>query len=595
MKRIVTGILAHVDSGKTTLSEGLLYCSGEIKKLGRVDHKNAFLDTHHIEQERGITIFSKQAVMHLKDCEITLLDTPGHVDFSAETERTLQVLDYAILVVSGSEGIQSHTETLWDLLLKYDIPVFVFVNKTDLAGFDRKKIISELKMNFSDGCVDFSRDKNEEFYEEIAVCNDKMTDAFLSDGGIEEQDIKDAILNREVFPCFFGSALKTDGITEFLNDFVRYTENVYNKDEFGARVFKIGEDEKGTRLTYMKVTGGTLKIKKVLEYNGISEKVNRIRIYSGAKFQNKEEAAAGEVCAVEGLSKTVPGIGFGMEKNFNEAFVEPVLSYKAELAEGTDMHSALAKFRCLEEEEPQYHVVWNEKLQEIHIRVMGEVQLEVLKQLLKERFSLSAEFSEGNILYKETIKSPVEGVGHYEPLKHYAEVHLLMEPTERGSGLSFETDCGEDELDKNWQRLILTHLTEKAHIGVLTGSPITDMRITLIAGKAHLKHTEGGDFRQATYRALRQGLKMAESVLLEPWYDFKIQLPYENVGRVMTDINNMSGEFSQPENYGEYSVITGSAPVFEMRNYYSELTAYTHGKGKLTCSLGGYRPCHNRD
>jgi len=593
MKRIVAGILAHVDSGKTTLSEGLLYSSGEIRRLGRVDHKDAFLDTHHIEQDRGITIFSKQAVIHSGDCEITLLDTPGHVDFSAEMERTLQVIDYAILVISASEGIQSHTETLWDLLSKYHIPTFIFVNKMDLPGGEN--ILGELKKRFGDGCIDFFSENSEGFFEEVAVCNDEMMDNFLENGVIDREEIKKAILKREIFPCFFGSALKMEGVGEFFEGFIKYTKSIYNETRFGAKVFKIGEDDKGTRLTHMKITGGSLKVKTPLEYGGIAEKVNQIRVYSGVKFQAVEEVFPGEVCAVAGLSKTMPGMGLGIEADSEAPFVEPVLSYKVELPSGADVHDLLAKFRRLEEEEPQYHIIWNEHLQEIHIQIMGEVQLEVLKQIIAERFSLDVDFSDGNILYKETVKAPVEGVGHYEPLRHYAEVHLLIEPTGEGSGLTFLADCSEDKLDKNWQRLILTHLEEKTHVGVLTGSPITDMKITLIAGRAHLKHTEGGDFRQATYRALRQGLKMAESVLLEPWYSFKMYLPYENVGRAMTDINNMGGEFSQPENEGEFSVISGSAPVSEMRNYHMELTSYTRGKGRLVCSVKGYKECHNQE
>ena len=597
MKRIVAGILAHVDSGKTTLSEGLLYCAGEIRRMGRVDHKDAFLDTHHIEQDRGITIFSKQAILHTPEGTVTLLDTPGHVDFSAEMERTLQVLDYAILVISGSEGIQSHTETLWDLLLKYGIPTFIFINKTDLPGVERDGIIYELKKSFGDGCVDFSKGKTDAFYEDIAILDEKLMNGFLEKGTVDEGDIRCAIKSRKVFPCYFGAALKMEGVEEFLKGFDSYTESTEDNAAFGAKVFKIGEDDKGERLTYIKITGGSLKVKEPVSYGkkGASEKVNQLRLYSGARFSLTDEVFKGQVCAVTGLTKTLPGMGLGSEPDGEGAVIEPVLNYRIDLKEGTDIHDALAKLRRLEEEEPQFHIVWDEHHGEIHIRVMGEVQLEVLKLIMQERFGMDVEFSDGNILYKETILSPVEGVGHYEPLRHYAEVHLLLEPLPEGSGLEFLTDCSEDKLDRNWQRLIMTHLEEKTHLGVLTGSPITDMKITLVAGKAHLKHTEGGDFRQATYRAVRQGLMMGESVLLEPWYDFKLYIPGDAVGRAMTDINNMGGELSPAETAGEFTVIKGSAPVARMRNYHSEVTSYTRGKGRLSCFIKGYRPCHNAE
>ena len=544
MNRVVIGILAHVDSGKTTLSEGMLYSAGEIRKIGRVDHGDAFLDSHEIERDKGITIFSKQAVMRFRDTEFTLLDTPGHVDFSTEMERTLSVLDYAILVISGTDGIQNHTETLWRLLARYNVPTFIFVNKMDLNA-DKNAVLDELHTRFSDGCIDFTQNyENEDFRESLAMCDESIMNTFLADGTVKNQDIRNAVVQRKIFPCYFGSALKMEGVSEFLEGLELYTRQIIYDDKFGAKVFKIAEDEQGTRLTYMKITGGTLKVKTLLKgnkKNEWSEKVNQIRIYSGAKFQAVDEAFPGTVCAVTGLTQTYSGEGIGCEPDSKNAVLEPVLTYRMELTEGIDVHTALTELRHLEDEDPQLHIIWNEQLQEIHVQVMGEVQLEVLKRIIKERFGIDIEFSHGGIAYRETIAAPVEGVGHYEPLRHYAEVHLLMEPTEKGSGMQFAVNCSEDSLDRNWQRLILTHLKEKAHIGVLTGSPITDIKITLIAGRAHQKHTEGGDFRQATYRAVRQGLKMAESVLLEPWYEFHLEIPTENVGRAMTDIQQMGG------------------------------------------------------
>ncbi len=591
MKRIVTGIMAHVDSGKTTFCEALLYHSGEIRTPGRVDHKNAFLDTHHIERQRGITIFSKQAVLHLPECELTLLDTPGHVDFSAETERTLGVTDCAVLIISASDGVQSHTETLWGLLAQYDMPVFIFVNKTDLAGFDRAGVMAELKAKLGDCCVDFGGD----FAEDAAMCSDALMEEFLAKGALSDAEIKKAVSQRKIFPCYFGSALRLEGTKEFLEGFMRYSPEAGADSEFGAKVFKTSTDENGAKLTFMKITGGSLRVRTPLRYHGggHSEKVNQIRIYSGENFDNVSEVCAGEVCAVTGLSKAVPGTGFGIENDFLGSVIEPVLSYRVDFPPGTDMREALKNFRTLEEEEPQFHVSWDERLSALHVRIMGEIQLEVLKQIVKERFGLEVNFSSGEIIYKETIAAPSEGVGHYEPLRHYAEVHLLLEPAERGTGLHFASDLSEDVLDRNWQRLILTHLAEKVHVGVLTGSPITDMKITLVAGRAHKKHTEGGDFRQATYRAVRQGLKCAQSVLLEPWYSFRLSVPSENVGRAMTDISNMGGEFLPPETRGDFAVISGSAPVSSMQNYQAELTAYTRGKGKLSCAVKGYEPCHN--
>ena len=547
MNRVVIGILAHVDSGKTTLSEGMLYSAGEIRKIGRVDHGDAFLDSHEIERDKGITIFSKQAVMRFRDTEFTLLDTPGHVDFSTEMERTLSVLDYAILVISGTDGIQNHTETLWRLLARYNVPTFIFVNKMDLNA-DKNAVLDELHTRFSDGCIDFTQNyENEDFRESLAMCDESIMNTFLADGTVKNQDIRNAVVQRKIFPCYFGSALKMEGVSEFLEGLELYTRQIIYDDKFGAKVFKIAEDEQGTRLTYMKITGGTLKVKTLLtgnKKNEWSEKVNQIRIYSGAKFQAVDEAFPGTVCAVTGLTQTYSGEGIGCEPDSKNAVLEPVLTYRMELTDGIDVHTALTELRHLEDEDPQLHIIWNEQLQEIHVQVMGEVQLEVLKRIIKERFGIDIEFSHGGIAYRETIAAPVEGVGHYEPLRHYAEVHLLMEPTEKGSGMQFAVNCSEDSLDRNWQRLILTHLKEKAHIGVLTGSPITDMKITLIAGRAHQKHTEGGDFRQATYRAVRQGLKMAESVLLEPWYEFHLEIPTENVGRAMTDIQQMGGTFN---------------------------------------------------
>ena len=597
MKRIVAGILAHVDSGKTTLSEAMLFRSGEIRKLGRVDHGDAFLDTDTIEREKGITIFSKQAELSIGDTNITLLDTPGHVDFSTETERTLSVIDYAVLVISGTDGVQNHTETLWRLLIRYGVPAFIFVNKMDISQRSAKELIADLRARLGDGFVDFSADRSE-LAEDAAMCSEELMEEFLENEDVSDDALRRAIQKRKLFPCCFGSALKLDGVDEFLKVFDRYTVSPSYPDEFGARVFKIAQDTQGKRLTYTKLTGGNLKVKTLLEghdQNGEpwSEKVNQIRIYSGAKFSTTDTVYAGEICAVTGLSATYPGEGLGSADNAKTPVLEPVLTYRIELEDGVDVHTALMNMRRLEEEEPQLHIIWNEPLQEIHIQLMGEVQLEVLKRIISERFKMNIEFGQGSIAYKETIAAPVEGVGHYEPLRHYAEVHLLMEPGKRGSGLVFKSNCPEDNLDKNWQRLILTHLKEKSHSGVLTGSPITDMKITLVAGRAHKKHTEGGDFRQATYRAVRQGLKSAESVLLEPWYNFRLEVPTENVGRAMTDIEQLGGSFSPPEVEGDMSVISGSAPVSEMRGYHSEVTGYTGGRGRLSCSLKGYEPCHN--
>lgn len=601
MKRLAIGILAHVDSGKTTLSEGLLYAAGEIRKIGRVDHGDAFLDTHEIERDRGITIFSKQAILRFNESEFTLLDTPGHVDFSTEMERTLNAIDYAILVVSGSDGVQSHTETLWKLLKRYGVPVFLFVNKMDLAGAERDSLLGELKDRLDKRCVDFSSGAdNGEFMENVAVCDDSMTEEFFDTGKVGDEAIRKAISERKLFPCYFGSALKNDGVKEFLEGVDRYTAPAVFYEEFAAKVFKISEDEQGNRLTHLKVTGGVLSVKETLSGSGADndeweEKVNQIRIYSGAKYKTIEQAPAGTVCAVTGLTKTFPGEGLGAESDCESPALEPVLTYSVELPDGCDAHTALINLKKLESEDPQLHVMWNEQLQEIHLQLMGEVQLEVLKRIILERFGMDVKFGRGNIAYKETIANTVEGVGHYEPLRHYAEVHLIIKPGKRGSGIHFSTACSEDELSRNWQRLILTHLEEKTHVGVLTGSPLTDVKIILASGRAHQKHTEGGDFRQATYRAVRQGLRSAESVLLEPWYEFRLEVPSETVGRAMTDIQQMCGSFSAPEQNGETTVIRGTAPVATMRDYHSEVIGYTRGKGRLSCTLKGYDKCHNPD
>lgn len=590
MKRLVVGILAHVDSGKTTLSEGLLYCAGEIKRLGRVDHKDAFLDTDKIEKDRGITIFSKQAMIGLENAEITLLDTPGHVDFSAEAERVLRVLDYAILVISGSDGVQSHTRTLWNLLCHYDIPTFIFVNKMDLISAERSVIKEDLSRNLSGGCLDFGM-CGEEFMENAAMLDEELLDEYMANGSICDESLKNAIAARKIFPCFFGSALKNDGVGEFLEGLERYTiEKKYGRD-FGAKVFKISEDDRGQRLTYMKITGGSLKVKSLLNGKRWSAKANELRIYSGAKYKSVQEVFAGGVCAVTGLADAYPGEGLGCEPDSESLMLEPVFSYSVEPEQGDDIHNLLSVFRRLEKEETQMHVIWNEHLQKINIQVMGEVQLEVLKRILEERFDIRAEFEHGSIIYKETIEDSVEGVGHYEPLRHYAEVHLLLEPGKRGSGLTFSTKCSEDVLDKNWQRLVLTHLAEKTHTGVLTGSPITDMKITLVNGRAHIKHTEGGDFRQATYRALRQGLMQAKSVLLEPYYSFTLEVPMESVGRAMTDLQQLGAVFDTPDSREDTAMISGSAPISAIQGYHTEVTAYTHGRGRLHCVFMGYEPC----
>lgn len=601
MKKLVTGIVAHVDAGKTTLSESILYQTGSIRKLGRVDTKDAFLDTNELERARGITIFSKQAIVKYGDIELTLLDTPGHVDFSAEMERTLQTLDYAILVVSGADGVQGHTLTLWTLLRKYKVPAFIFVNKMDQKGTSKQNILIELKKKLDEGCIDFGEEGTENFYEEIAVCDEELLSEYMEQGSIGKDSIRQYIAKRKIFPCFFGSALKLTGVDEFLKGFNDYTQEPMYGNEFGARVFKITRDEQGNRLTHMKITGGSLKAKMLLtnktaktdEQDVWEEKVNQIRIYSGEKFDAVSEVQAGCVCAVTGLTKTKPGEGFGIEGGTWNPVLEPVLGYKLILPDGCDPAMILPKLRQLEEEVPELHIVWDEFLQEIRVQIMGEVQTEILKTIIKQRFNVDAGFGTGKILYKETIEDVVEGVGHFEPLRHYAEVHLLLEPLERGSGMHFEVNCSEDILDRNWQRLVMTHLLEKEHKGVLTGSAITDMKITLVTGRAHQKHTEGGDFRQATYRAVRQGLKQAKSVLLEPYYEFELEVPQQMVGRAMTDVDKMFGTCEITSSEGDMTVITGEAPVATMWEYPKEVIAYTKGQGKLTCSLKGYGKCHN--
>lgn len=603
-KQITMGILAHVDAGKTTLSEGILYTCKAIRKLGRVDHQDAFLDTNTLERNRGITIFSKQAECTLGEFGMTFLDTPGHVDFSAEMERTLQVLDYAILVISGADGVQGHTETLWRLLSRYQIPVFLFINKMDQPGTDREALLAEVKEKLDANCVEFSADQtDEEWKEQVAVCDEQVMEVYLEGEEISREQIRQMIRERKLFPCYFGSALKMTGVEEFLDDLkLRIRETSY-PETFGAKIYKITRDNQGERLTHMKITGGTLKVKSVLSNGrpgetgeGIwQEKVNQIRIYSGEKYTMVSEVKAGTVCAVTGLTATYPGQGLGSEQASDMPVLEPVLSYRIGLPTEVNVHQALLQLRQLEEEEPLLHIVWNETLGEIYAQVMGEVQIEILKSLIKERFGMAVTFDEGNIVYKETILEPVEGVGHFEPLRHYAEVHLLLEPGETGSGLIFAADCSEDVLDRNWQRLILTHLEEREHKGVLIGAPITDMKITLLTGRAHIKHTEGGDFRQATYRAVRQGLRKAKSQLLEPYYEFRLEVPSEQVGRSMTDIQKMLGEFDPPKTEGEMTVLTGSAPVVTMRDYQKEVISYTSGRGRLSCTLKGYYPCHNQE
>lgn len=602
-KYITLGLLAHVDAGKTTLSESILYLTGRIRKVGRVDHKDAYLDTYQLERERGITIFSKQAVFPLGEAQVTLLDTPGHVDFSAEMERTLQVLDYAVLVINGADGVQGHTRTLWNLLKYYQVPAFLFINKMDQEGTDREAILAELKRHLDPACIPFDGEEDDAFLEELATCDEEVLETYLEEGTITTEQISRMITERKVYPCYFGSALKLQGVEQLLDGIKVYARERLegnSSQEFGAKVYKISRDNQGNRVTHMKITSGTLKVKAMLsgtldDGSVWEEKVNQIRIYSGEKYELVQEAVPGMICAVTGLSHTYPGEGLGVEAESQAPVLEPVISYKVEIPEGTDAHKMLGYLRELEEEDPMLKVVWNEELGEIHAQMMGEIQIEILKSLMKDRFDVDVTFGAGSIVYKETIQNVVEGVGHFEPLRHYAEVHLKLEPGEPGSGITLGSECSEDMLDKNWQRLILTHLAEKEHRGVLTGSAITDMKITLIAGKAHLKHTEGGDFRQSTYRAVRQGLMQAESVLLEPYYQFRLEIPSDCVGRAMTDIQRMNGDFSLPETEGNLSVLTGKAPVACMRDYQIEVTSYTRGQGRLSCTYLGYAPCHNAE
>ena len=618
MKKLVIGILAHVDAGKTTLSEELLYLCGESRKIGRVDHGDAFLDTYELEKERGITIFSKQALLKTENMEVTLLDTPGHVDFSAEMERTLQVLDYAILVINGMDGVQSHTMTLWRLLERYQIPTFLFVNKMDQQGTDHDALLNDLKQHLHENCVDFGRTQDTDYgmyeftteqLENIAVCEEDLLETYLETDIVEDRDIVRLIVQRKIFPCYFGSALKEKGVKDFWNGVQKYTAEPERPTEFGAKVFKIARDEQGNRLTYMKITGGSLKVKTLLSSNSNGqslpgrkaeedaweEKADQIRLYSGAKYELTSEAEAGTVCAVTGLTRTYPGEGLGIEQESELPILEPVLNYQIILPDDCDPHQMLQKLRQLEEEEPQLHILWDSQFSETHAQLMGEVQIEILKKLIWDRFHVAVEFGAGSIVYKETVAEPVEGVGHFEPLRHYAEVHLLIEPGEPGSGCQFFTACSEDVLARNWQRLILTHLEEKEHIGVLTGSPLTDVQITILTGRAHAKHTEGGDFRQATYRAVRQGLRKARNILLEPYYEFRLEVPAEMIGRAMADVQKMQGTFDAPEVEGETAILKGTAAVAQMRDYQKEVVSYTHGTGKLFCSLKGYAPCKNQD
>lgn len=619
MKRIVTGILAHVDAGKTTLSEALLYTTGNVRKLGRVDHGDAFLDTNTMERQRGITIFTEPAIITTPNLTLTLLDTPGHVDFSAEMERTLAVLDYAILVISGADGIQGHTETLWRLLKRYNVPTFIFINKMDAPAADKTKLLNQLKKRFSDGCIDFTgaHDDNAalaDVMEDIAMQSETAMELYLESGTIQDETIREMIADRVLFPCFFGSALKMDGIDEFVAGFERYVREPEYDSEFGARIYKVSHDAQGNRLTWLKVTGGEFKAKTMLsgtarvgadlgeskiDDDGMwHEKADQVRVYSGAKFTTVDSVVAGTVCAVTGLTRTFPGAGLGKEPDGVNPVLQPVLTYTL-LPGERDIHACLVALRELEDEDPLLHVVWQPHLEEVHLQLMGAVQLEVIQQMMHDRFGLDVSFGPGGILYKETIAHPVEGVGHFEPLRHYAETHVLLEPLPAGIGMRFASVCSEDVLDRNWQRLILQHCREREHLGVLTGSPITDMKITLLVGRAHLKHTEGGDFRQATYRAIRQGLMEAKERgdcrLLEPWYGFRLEVPQDMVGHAMADIQRMSGSFDTPSGDGEYMVLEGEAPVAQMRDYAMDVNAYTHGRGHLSCVFAGYRPCHNAD
>ena len=595
---IVLGILAHVDAGKTTLSEAMLYLSGKLKKLGRVDHRDSFLDNNSLERARGITIFSKQAVMPLGEMTVTLLDTPGHVDFSAEAERSLQVLDYAVLVISGTDGVQAHTETLWKLLERYNVPVLIFVTKMDLPCCDRQEIMDGLRTRLSERCVDFSAE-GDALFESAAMCSEEAMDEYIETGSIGTKRVRDMLRRREIFPCCFGSGLRTEGVAEFLNTLELYARPGDYGEDFSARVYKIARDAQGNRMTFMKVTGGALRVRSLMKYadrdgNAFEEKISQLRIYSGAKYDTAETVLPGQICAALGLTGTYPGQGLGAAGDFAEPLLEPVMSYRVILPPQSDPAVLLPKLMQLDQEDPQLHIVWNERTREISVQLMGRVQAEIFRSLVKERFDTDITLDTGRIMYRETIKDTVEGVGHFEPLRHYAEVHLLLEPLPRGSGIELSSSCPEDELDRNWQRLILTHLAEKQHLGVLTGSPVTDIRFTLAAGRAHIKHTEGGDFRQATYRAVRQGLMQAESVLLEPWYSFVLEVPAEQIGRAISDVRAMNGEIDSPEDAGGMMRLEGAAPVAGMNEYMQELLAYTHGRGRLSLTPGGYRACREQ-
>ena len=595
---IVLGILAHVDAGKTTLSEAMLYLSGKLKKLGRVDHRDSFLDNNSLERARGITIFSKQAVMPLGEMTVTLLDTPGHVDFSAEAERSLQVLDYAVLVISGTDGVQAHAETLWKLLERYNMPVFIFVTKMDLPGCDRQEIMDGLRTRLSERCVDFSAE-GEALFESAAMCSEEAMDEYIETGSIGAERLRDMLRRREIFPCRFGSGLRTEGVAEFLNTLELYARPGDYSEDFSARVYKIARDAQGNRMTFMKVTGGALRVRILMKYadrdgNAFEEKISQLRIYSGAKYDTAETVLPGQICAALGLTGTYPGQGLGAAGDFAEPLLEPVMSYRVILPPQSEPAVLLPKLMQLDQEDPQLHIVWNERTREISVQLMGRVQAEIFRSLVKERFDTDITLDTGRIMYRETIKDTVEGVGHFEPMRHYAEVHLLLEPLPRGSGIELSSSCPEDELDRSWQRLILTHLAEKQHIGVLTGSPVTDIRFTLAAGRAHIKHTEGGDFRQATYRAVRQGLMQAESVLLEPWYSFVLEVPAEQIGRAISDVRAMNGEIDSPEDTGGMMRLEGAAPVAGMNEYMQELLAYTHGRGRLSLTPGGYRACRDQ-
>ena len=586
------GILAHVDAGKTTLSEILLYLTGKIRKIGRVDHQDTFLDTFSLEKERGITIFSKQAVFSLGDTEVTLLDTPGHIDFSSEMERTLQVLDYAVLVINGMDGIQAHTLTLWKLLDRYHVPTFLFVNKMDQIGTNQDKLLRQLQERLSEECLDFGNASSwSQNMENMAMSDEHAMEKYLEEGTLDTEDIQGLITRRKIFPVYFGSALKNIGVETFLSGLATYMEQKKYPDIFGARIYKISRDEQGNRLTHLKITGGSLRVKDVFD----DEKVDQIRIYSGNQYELVHTIGPGSICTVTGLIKSQAGQGLGFEEHTYRPYIEPVLNYRIELPQECNVAKMLDDLKKLEEEEPHLNIVWNEELSEIHAQVMGEIEIEILRSLILERFGVEVHFDSGNLVYKESIKSPVIGVGHFEPLRHYAEVHLLLEPGDRGSGMEYATNCNEDDLDRNWQRLVLTHLKEREHIGVLTGSEITDMKITLIAGRGHLKHTEGGDFRQATYRALRQGLMKAESLLLEPVYAFRIELPKEFLGRALSDIERMYGRYQDPEFEGDWAILEGVAPVKTMMNYQIEVLSYTKGTGRCLFSLEGYEPCHNTE